>query len=587
MSVTVDQIATLYAQRRLAAGPEQARMREVQTLVDGDVVVPLPELNSYELSSIPNRAAEGLKQFAQRIGSAIPDIDCPALRPGIQLSEGRARDRRRALLGWWGNSRMRILLRQRARYLQGYARTPVQIRWDRATGVPVWEVRNPLVSYPAHQRGPQDLCPADCIFETEQTLGWLKANYPLQAATVSKKERTADDTRFVLLEYSDAAECVLVLLGQCDAHTTPLAGTMALALERYENRAGRCPVVYPQQIALSKIRGQFDGMIGMHLTEAKLAALAIIATQQGALGDYWLIARPNEEPRIEQIPADDGTPGIVKGGDLQRLGPNPQFQTNIMMDRLADDQMRTSGLSSEMQGVSPTNVRTGIRAQNLLSNVIDFPIQEAQELLGESLQEENRIAIAYAKAYGGQKSFYVNWEGARGEVTYEPATTFETDNNVVSYAMTGADQAGLVIAGGQRVGMETMSKQTFMRIDPLVDDPEREHDQIIGEKLEEAVLASIAQQAAQGQIAPNDVARIAELVRTDKAELFAAITKAHEEAQARQATPAPATAPETQPGLGGPAAQPGAPAPGPQDLASMLAGLRRPQQITPQEQGAA
>jgi hypothetical protein len=44
------------------------------------------------------------------------------------------------------------------------------------------------------------------------------------------------------------------------------------------------------------------------------------------------------------------------------------------------------------------------------------------------------------------------------------------------------------------------------------------------------------------------------LVVTDKLELPAAITKAHEEAQARQATPAPAQAAETQPGLGGPAA---------------------------------
>ena len=34
----------------------------------------------------------------------------------------------------------------------------------------------------------------------------------------------------------------------------------------------------------------------------------------------------------------------------------------------------------------------------------------------------SRIAIAFAKAYGdGKKSFYVRWDGARGDVTYDPA----------------------------------------------------------------------------------------------------------------------------------------------------------------------
>jgi hypothetical protein len=361
---------------------------------------------------------------------------------------------------------------------------------------------------------------------------------------------------------------------------------MAVELERYPNRAERCPVVAPQQLALSKIRGQFDDSPRLHYAEAKLAALAYIATEKGVMGDYWLIARQNEIPEIIQIPREDGTPGVLKGGDLQRLGPDPQFQTNMMMDRLAAAQNETSGLSSELAGVAPTNVRTGIRAQNLLSNVIDFPIQEAQELLTESLQEENKIAIAFAQGYGGRKSFYVSWRGARGKVDYDPATTFESDENIVSYAMTGADQAGIVISGGQRVGMGTMSHRTFMRNDPMIDDPEAEHDQIIGERLEQAILASIEQQAAGGQIPPTDIARIVALVVTDKLELPAAITKAHEEAQARQATPAPAQAAETQPGLGGPASQPVAGGGAPPDLASLLSSLRRPQAVTPQEQMA-
>jgi hypothetical protein len=202
VTISVDQIATTYAQRRLAAGPGQAAMREVQRLVDGDLAVPLPELDKNERDMIPNRAAEGLKQMSMRIASSLPDVYFPPLRPGFKDSESRARDRRRANLGWWGANRMGLLLRQRARYLQGYARTPVQIRWDLGTEIPRWEVRNPLVTYPATMRGPQDLCPHDCIFETEQPLWWLKQNYPVPTMIVSKKENATTDTRFVVLEFT-------------------------------------------------------------------------------------------------------------------------------------------------------------------------------------------------------------------------------------------------------------------------------------------------------------------------------------------------------------------------------------------------
>jgi hypothetical protein len=287
----------------------------------------------------------------------------------------------------------------------------------------------------------------------------------------------------------------------------------------------------------------------------------------------------------------EGIPGIVKGGALVPRGVDPQFQTNITIDRLAAAQKEQAGLTPELAGQSQTNVRTGIRSAQLLSNVIDFPIQEAQELFAESLQEENKTAIAFAKAYGGVKSFYVNWDGARGPITYDPAVVFETDQNIVAFPLAGADQAGLVISSGQRVGMGTMSKQKFMEIDPLIDDPEREHDRIVAEKLEEALLGGFAQQVAAGTIPPLDAARVHELVESDQMELFQAIIKAHDEAQARQATPAPPGTPATQPGLGAPgmgAEQPQiGPSPDSQGLAGLLQSLRSPQRITPQETASA
>ena len=93
-----------------------------------------------------------------------------------------------------------------------------------------------------------------------------------------------------------------------------------------------------------------------------------------------------------------------------------------------------------------------------------------------------------------------------------------------------------------------------MRIDPLVEDVEHEHDSVVAEQLEQSLRAGLQQQAAQGALPPGDLARIMEMVKNDKADLAEAVAKVQKEAQERQAQQVAPTAPEAQPGI----AQPGA-----------------------------
>ena len=225
--------------------------------------------------------------------------------------------------------------------------------------------------------------------------------------------------------------------------------------------------------------------------------------------------------------------------------------TNPAIDRLERAQRLTAGIPAEFGGESPSNIRTGRRGDAVLSAVVDFAVQEAQRIMARSLQEENKLAIDISKAYAGSKAktFYVSTKNAKGRVDYRPRENFDSTDNVVSYSHPGADINNLVIGGGQRVGMGTMSKKSFMAIDPLVDDPEFEHDTVIGEQLEQALLASVQQQASQGAIPPADLARIMELVMNDKLELAGAVEKVQREAQERQAELVEAMAPEAQPGL--------------------------------------
>ena len=121
---------------------------------NGDVIVPLPELDEAEKPAIPNLIAQGIDAFAMRVASVIPDIQYPSLRPGIQVADNRARYRRLANLGWWDMNKMTTKVRRRSHHLTAYGMSavslsPVSLDPNDKRNIPHWRVRNPLQTFPA------------------------------------------------------------------------------------------------------------------------------------------------------------------------------------------------------------------------------------------------------------------------------------------------------------------------------------------------------------------------------------------------------------------------------------------------------
>ena len=574
-----ERIIELLRERESNQSPAIERMRRIRSAYDGDIIVPLPELDDFESASVANLVAQGLDQTAMRISSTMPDIICPPSDPESKNSEKNSRVRRKALYGMWESNNMGLKMMRRARHFIGYASSPVSLRFDPVKGGVEWVLRDPLTTYPSPVIGPDDLEPTDCIFTYDRTWAWLKLHYPDQAHRLRGSDTVEESDLFQLVEYVDHEETVLIAVGRTPQNNTGWSRSVAYTveplaeLERFPNRIGMCPAVVPGRVCLDQAQGQFDGMIGMYQTQARLMALEVIAVQKGIFPDTWLVARAGEQPQIiNNANGLTGEIGQVKGGDLRDSTLNPGFMTNPTIDRLERAQRLTAGIPPEFGGESGSNIRTGRRGEAVMSAVVDFPIQEAQKVIAASLEAENRRAIALSKAYAGNKavSFYVTTKGSKGRVDYTPNKHFDTDHNRVVFSNPGTDLNGLVIGAGQRIGMGTMSKKSFMEIDPMVDDVESEHDEVVSESLEQALLASLQTQASQGAIPPGDVARIVEMVRYNKADLAGAVQKVHEEAQERQATQVPPDSPEAQSGI----AQAGAgaeaaPTPGAAGLPSM------------------
>jgi hypothetical protein len=580
---SVEHIIELYRTRHQAQGPLIQQMREVRRLANGEVVVPLSELDRTARISVANLFVQGLDQMSMRVTSTQPAPYFPALREGQDRSMKLARDRRRAMLSMWDQNRMEQKDRRRARNFFAYASAPVYLKPNFDKRLVEWHLRSPLDTFAAPVIDDANPVPENVIFAYSRPYSWLMQNYPALNGRLRVGEPRPDDM-FTILEYCDDQEVVVVCLGY-DKDRDPITGQVyygspAVELSRVVNRTGQPLVVIPQRITLDKARGQFDGLLGMYYTRARLQALTEIAIERGIFPDEYLVARPGENPEIIQI-ADGktGQLGVVKGGDIQQFQQNPGYKTDTALDRLERQERLEGAIPAEFGGESGTNIRTGRRGDSILSATIDFRVQEAQDIFAAARVEEDKAAIAIEKAYWGDspKSFFIPGNGG-GIKDYVPNKLWETDFHYVSYSASGSDINSLIVGLGQRLGTGLMSKESAREADPLISDPELERDRIVAEGIEAALLSSIQAQAADpnGPYQPDDLAFIAGQVLENKMSLPEAIMAAQKRAQERQASQAPVGAPETMPGLS-PAGvgmeQPAAPAAGTPSLQTLLGQL--------------
>jgi hypothetical protein len=557
MSATAEQILDKYQTRKSKNAPWHAVMQQVRDLYNTDLAVPLPEMDANEQAAVTNLLKQGIDGTAQRINSTLPDIFYPPVKPGQTRSEADAEICRRANLGWWQRTGMRTVLGRRARHFLGYAAAPVVIRPDSTLRHARWDVRSPLGCYPAPSKWMDSCTPDDAIFTVTKPVAYLKTMFPSEMVRLRVSEKAETLT---VLEYLDAEDTVLLAIGSdLDPYQTTY-GEPCVELLRTPNRIGMCPVVIPTRTTLDRPAGQFDGLIPMYFKQAKLDALEYIAIEQGVFPRTWLVGRQGESPQIVTM-ADGrkGEIGVVKGGVIQEENLNPGYKTTQAIDRLAAEQRTEGNVPAEMQGLSGTNIRTGRRGDEVLSNGIDFGIQEAQFAFQEALQEENRRAVAVAKAWFGNEkhSFYVQWRGISQTVEYEPNKVFASDTNVVKYALAGSDLNGQTVRSGQKLGAGIISKKTARRTDPEVEDPDFEDHQIVVETAESAFLQGLAQQMASGQFNPADAAAFVKIIRDDKKDPIEAFLVVQEAAQKRQATSGPPGTPEAPVEPTSPEAMPG------------------------------
>lgn len=587
---SAEEIVALVEARKQVCGSTQARMDDIRRLYNGEMEVNLPELQENERAVAANLAQLGIDQMAMRVSSVVPAVRFALDRLGSQAAKDRARDKRDVIYHWWSRSRVLThVVPRRARWFFAFAAAPVMLRPD-GDGLPRWYDRHPLGAYPASVTQVGDIVPPDVVFCYRRSGEELWRDYPEQMLRIAGgRDRLAPT--YEVVEYVDAEQVTCVVLG---TESRYVPASRVEVLHSMPNRAGRPLAVIPGRITLDRPLGQFDGLIGAFQLQARLMALYVIAQERAVFPETWIVSSPGL-PRAEVLTVADpkeGVVGEIVGGSIQKIDMSPSPITTNLIDRLEYIERASGAVPAEFSGFSSSNIRTGRRGDAVMSAAVDFRLQEAQTIFQESLEEENRIAIAIAKAYSSRQfSFHAP---GRGKVTYRAGLFDGDDEHQVRYAYAGADANSLTIAVGQKLGLETLSRETAMDLDPLVEDVEAEKDRIVAEAVQRAFLSSIQTQAADPNAPwqPADFARFGELVETNRMNVYEAAQQVNREVQERQAAQAAGEAQgvEAMPGLAMPGA-PGAPVPpsvadvGPSigNLSQLLTQLRRPQMTLPSE----
>lgn len=620
-SVDTTEILSLWVQREKDAGPRKARDRETLEFFEGRVAVPLPEIDKSELPAVANLMAAGITATAQRIASTDPQPVFPPRRVGQKRSELKARQKRRALLGMWDENRLHLQRQKRARWLLAYATSPIQVRpcFENGQWSIRWDLRSPLATYAAPTPDPLNMTPSDVIFASSFSASRLEARYTDKAAALrglrGYNPQVPRDTTLTLVEYNGPTELVLLAVGtktqnqwypglNADATYTNVATVgdkWALEIERVPNRIGRCTVIVPNGISLEDPMSRYEGMKGLYQRRARLMALEYRAVANSVDPQQWFVEGDTGGEIITMADGPAGVLGHLRGGTLETVNIQPGYKTTEIIDRFEESERKEGGVPGDVSGISGSNIRTGARGQDVMSAVLDFPIQEAQTILAESQKCEDDIAMELAL------ELFPDVSRSWGGFEFTPSKTFEKgDWHNVSYAMAGTDADGLVIRSTQLVGATLMSHYTAMEMIPQIKDAEFERDKIMSEQITQGILGEFMQPSdpsVPGGFGIAAKARVAKLVAENTMELADAILKVQADQQALQSTtvnPAVPGSPETMPGISGVGEQAGAAAPiqpdaaGLQGLLSQLTPqtqlsrtLRTGQRTSPQEQVAA
>lgn len=460
-----------------------------------------------------NLMESGLTRTAQKLGVAPTLKVPPPLGQESDRSRSKAGKRQRLVTAYDDLTELDMDLPQVGRWLPGYGfavwvHKPTQ--WD-GEWYPSTELRDPYDCWPGWY-GPKQH-PHEIAFVRhveEQFLDYMYPGFAEHRAKVKKGQvmaeiwtptgaagsgthRTTYDASWegragmtTLVEYYDLEGCTMIVpaYGVAVHHTpNPLADL------------GIPPFTFRKRFSFSRLKGQYDGLLGMMAMMAKLNILAMIASEDAVFRETNIIGEM-EGQRYQR--GRFATNYFQTGTRIERPGGDVAFGVFQQIDRI-ERQMRIQGQYSVIEdSQSPNSFVTG-RGLDALTASGDQNIGEYQRIISRGLEHIDRWRLAWderhtAPGYSKPMPSAITAEKYRPSTDIAGRWTTKRQYGV----MAGWDEPQKIVTGLQLIQGGIIDIETMQENLAGIDDPNQIRERIRRDGAEQQLVAALAQRAQQG-----------------------------------------------------------------------------------------
>ena len=462
---------------------------------------------------VPNLMMSGLEHLAQKIGR-IPNlkVDVPNGKDSDRARK-KAEKIARIVTAYDDTQKLDLQMPQVGRWLPGYGFAVWVIREMKdanGTPYPCAELRDPYNCFPGYYGADQQPKEMAIVRRVPKTA--LSKAYPKSADKINSKDFYQANTLGIGNAYASAytdsyngswansnGEGDLIAEYYNEEGTYIYHMTSGTILDFIPNPLDSGPsFVVAKKFAFDRLQGQYDQIIGLMASMAKINVMSIIAMEDA------VFTETNISGEIESGQYRKGRFAVnylAPGTQVSKPASNVPYQIFQQIDRI-ERQLRVGGsypVTDDSQ--SPLSFATG-RGLEELGASMSLMIREYHTVMSDAIEMIDAKRLEWdEKMYGGQsKDLSGYYDNQFYSEKYNPTSdimgSYKTRR--VYGAMAGYDEPQQIVTGLQLLQAGIIDKQTLQENLDGLDNLVRVNDRITKEKADSVLFDTLLAQAQQG-----------------------------------------------------------------------------------------
>jgi len=452
----------------------------------------------------PNLMLSALDRLAQKIGK-VPSLD-------VSITNGRDSQRNKAkkdkleriISAYDKMQNLKMQLPQVARWLPGYgfAVWVVTTKADPDGNIyPYAELRNPYDCFPGYMGNNQS--PDELAIVQKVPIKQLLQMYPeLKSWFESQGDEVRDSYLNISSDTSwennaETGDVILEYMNLEGTYVLHMASRKIIDFVPNPLKSGPAFVV-AKRYSFDKLQGQFDQVVGLMSSMAKINILSVIAMEDAVFTETNVVGE------IESGQYRKGRNSInylSPGSQVIKPVTNLPYQLFEAVGRLERQLRVVAGYPVQDDSISPNSFVTGRGLEELESGV-GAMVTEYHTIIENALQEIDgkRLELDEVLFNKKRKPISGTYKGASFAEEYTPSVDINKNytTNRKFGAMASFDAPNKIITGLQLLQAGIIDKETFQQEMDGLENLSQINERIVKEKTEDILYQTLLQQSQSG-----------------------------------------------------------------------------------------